>query len=537
MMKHLLLALVLVLSVSSNGFSQNLILNPSNDEPLVNGEIPNWQEVVGTNWTQRCADPEAYDGTCYFYAEAGAVGKLEQTIDLTSYANHIDNGVQDFYFSGYVRSWSQQPADESQIELRFLSEAGDELSADTLGPYAEINSWLLAEATMNAPVGARSIRITLHSIRHSGTNNDGYFDALSLVANEVPIECTLELQLTSDFNVATLSASGTGAENPQYIIDWGDGSPTEVGSDASHEYVEAGMYNVCVTYSDLNNLENCIVEECTQVDVTSPPDPCTLEVNYTQNENVVTIDASGTGAISGIYTINWGDGSEVENSNAASHPYEPGEYTVCVTYFDVSPPMGKVGGTQGCFMEECFDIVIEELPIECSVELTLVQNGNVVAATATGEGLTQEIYFINWGDGSLATEASSGTHTYPEDGVYEICVTYQDDLIKPTCSATACEDVNIVTIGLDESNKNISHLSVYPNPIESNSQIVFSLNRSSKVFIDVVDVLGQSVQQIASSSYGQGTQRINWDSQALASGVYFVRLNADKEQLNFRIIK
>jgi len=446
------LLLGLMLGICSTGFSQNLILNPSNDEPLVNGEIPNWQEVVGTNWTQRCADPTAYEGTCYFYAEAGSVGKLEQTVDLTSYANHIDNGVQDFYFSGYVRSWSQQPADESQIELHFLSEAGDELSADTLGPYAEINSWLLAEATMNAPVGARSIRITLHSIRHSGTNNDGYFDALSLVANEVPIECT-------------------------------------------------------------------------------------LEVTMTQEGAVVTIDANGTGAVLDNYAINWGDGSLVESSDSSSHTYEPGEYTLCITYFDVSPPMGEASGTQGCFVEECFDVIIEAPPVECSVQLTLSVSGNAVNATAEGEGLTNEIYSISWGDGSANTNGSSGSHAYLEDGVYEICVTYQDDLIKPTCSATACEDVNIVIIGVDELNANISNLSVHPNPIESDSWIVFSLTQSSNVVIDVVDVLGKRIESITQSSFAQGTHRINWNTQALESGIYFVRVIVDKEQLNFRIIK
>lgn len=537
MTKKILLGLISFFVLLFPIEGQNLILNPSNDEELINGEIPSWQEIQGTQWTQRCASPDAYEGSCYFYAGAVALGKLQQTIDLNDYAANIDNGIQEFYFSGYVVSYQQSPADQSQIELRYFSETNELLEEEIFGPYNNTDAWMLVESEMLAPVGARSFTITLVSIRANGSNNDGYFDALNFVAIEQPIECTLELAMTSDFNVATLSAMGTGAENPQYIIDWGDDSPTEVGNNASHEYAEEGIFNVCITYSDLNNPESCVVEECTQVEITLPPDPCTLEINYTQEENLVTIEAIGTGAMSGSYAINWGDGSEVENSNAASHTYEPGEYTLCVTYFDVSPPMGKASGTQGCFMEECFDIVIEELPIECSVELTLVQNGNVVTATASGNGLTEEIYFINWGDGSLVTQASSGTHTYVEDGVYEICVTYQDDLIKPTCSATACEDVDIVTNGIDESDNNIAHLNVYPNPVGSNSVIVFSLNRSTKVFIDVVDVLGKSVQHIASSSYGQGTQRINWETQALASGVYFVRVNADNEQLNFRIIK
>lgn len=450
MMNRLLLGVML--GICSTGFSQNLILNPSNDEPLVNGEISGWQEVVGTSWTQRCASPDAYEGSCYFYADAVPLGKLQQTIDLTDYAVAIDNGTQEFYFSGYVVSYLQSPADQSQIELRYFSETNELLEEEIFGPYNNTDAWLLVESNMFAPVGARSFTITLVSIRASGSNNDGYFDALNFVAIEPPVECT-------------------------------------------------------------------------------------LEVNMTQEGDLVTIDANGTGAIVGIYTINWGDESEVENSDSSSHTYEPGEYTLCVTYSDASPPMGGESGIQGCFMEECFDVIIEAPPVECSVQLTLSVSGNAVNATAEGEGLTNEIYSISWGDGSANTNGSSGSHAYLEDGVYEICVTYQDDLIKPTCSATACEDVNIVIIGVDELNANISNLSVHPNPIESDSWIVFSLTQSSNVVIDVLDVLGKRIESITNSSFAQGTHRINWNVQAIESGIYFVRVIADKEQLNFRIIK
>lgn len=30
--------------------SQNLILNPSAELPMINGEIPNWTETIGSSW-------------------------------------------------------------------------------------------------------------------------------------------------------------------------------------------------------------------------------------------------------------------------------------------------------------------------------------------------------------------------------------------------------------------------------------------------------------------------------------------------------
>ena len=187
MKKKIVVFLIICLSGFSL-FSQNLILNPGCEEPLISGEIPDWEEVVGSNWTRRggSADPPPYEGNWYFFAGAGSHGHLSQDVDVSEYYESIDNNQQDFYFEGYVRSWAQSPADDSRIVLEYLNfDKTVILSTFDSGLYDDTSNWIQITDDRLAPPGTRYIRINLHSYRNAGTNNDGYFDALLLQA-EVP---------------------------------------------------------------------------------------------------------------------------------------------------------------------------------------------------------------------------------------------------------------------------------------------------------------------------------------------------------------
>jgi hypothetical protein len=328
MVERLPLLILLLSFISPLLHAQNLILNPSNELPPVGDNIQFWTEIQGVEWQQRCGDPLAQHGSCYFFAGNGAVCKLAQTIDLTPYINTIDAGNQEFYFSGYARSYNQSPPDHSQFELRYFSETNALLATHILGPYSSTTSWVHTDITMTAPIGARSIQVLLHSIRYSGTNNDGYFDNLNLTAIEQPIVCTLDIDVTATYSDATLIATGDGAVQGMYVVDWGDGSVPDSTQSYTHTYASSGTYTVCVTYYDEDNEANCIVTECMDIDITIP---CTLAMTTTQQGETINLVAEGTGANTPEYIINWGDGATT-NSNNGQHTYLlSGDYNVCVT--------------------------------------------------------------------------------------------------------------------------------------------------------------------------------------------------------------
>jgi hypothetical protein len=170
--------------------SDNLILNPSGEEPLVNDKIPHWHETIGSPWllstyTVYPLIDTKTSGTKFFYPGNGAVlnegkmvSELEQNIPLSQDAILIDQGNMNYFFDGYVISFNQSPADQSNIILEFLDANGVLLSKVTFGPYFSVENWTHIMETLLAPVGSRSVNIKLHSVLINGSSNDGLYEDL-----------------------------------------------------------------------------------------------------------------------------------------------------------------------------------------------------------------------------------------------------------------------------------------------------------------------------------------------------------------------
>ena len=180
----LVISLFLQLTMISYSTAQNLLLNPGCEDTIVNGEIPHWEEIVGSNWTQRSSSPPPYEGNFYFFAGVAATAELRQDIDVLSYAETIDNNNQSFIINGYFLSWYQSPPDLSRIIIEFLdSKKTTVLDSFDSGNYSNTSTWDQISDTRTAPPGTRFIRVRLISTRQLGSNNDGYYDDLSLIAS------------------------------------------------------------------------------------------------------------------------------------------------------------------------------------------------------------------------------------------------------------------------------------------------------------------------------------------------------------------
>lgn len=166
----------------ANGQTEkNLIQNPDGELPLINKQIPHWTAIQGNRWGLRSRDPLPQNGKSYFFAWAVPEAELVQVVDVANYADQIArNGVQ-FRFSGYVRSWPQRPSDSSQIIIELLDSNDRVLASYDLGSYDQYSEWKLLTKRLAPPPQTRKIKIRLLSHRKNGSNNDGYFDNLSLV--------------------------------------------------------------------------------------------------------------------------------------------------------------------------------------------------------------------------------------------------------------------------------------------------------------------------------------------------------------------
>ncbi len=67
----------------------------------------------------------------------------------------------------------------------------------------------------------------------------------------------------------------------------------------------------------------------------------------------------------------------------------------------------------------------------------------------------------------------------------------------------------------------------YPNPFNPSTEISFTLPVAGDVTLEVFNISGQKVATLAKSYFEAGTHVVTWNAEAVASGVYLYRLQAD----------
>jgi len=104
--------------------------------------------------------------------------------------------------------------------------------------------------------------------------------------------------------------------------------------------------------------------------------------------------------------------------------------------------------------------------------------------------------------------------------------------IKTFCDAEGWES------GVEENNQQteisprlFSLNQNYPNPVNSNTVIEYTLAENSKVYLKVFDASGKQISTLVNEEQKSGTYRLTWDirgvtKKQLPNGVYFYRLIA-----------
>ncbi len=72
----------------------------------------------------------------------------------------------------------------------------------------------------------------------------------------------------------------------------------------------------------------------------------------------------------------------------------------------------------------------------------------------------------------------------------------------------------------------IVNLSASPNPFNAEIDVRFELRDASRIKLTVYDISGREAAGLADGFYSAGIQQAVWDASAMASGVYFARLQA-----------
>jgi hypothetical protein len=156
-------------------------------------KVPDWTQtkkftVVRYTWssgdlTKHSVGP-GNRGKNYFYGGPdNHVSTGSQVVPVA--AGGVSSGTVTFKLSGWLGGYSSQ-TDNAVLTARFEKANGAALSTATIGPVTEgqrkdVSELLRRSTTGKVPAGTRQVVVTLTMTRHSGTDNDGMADDLSLV--------------------------------------------------------------------------------------------------------------------------------------------------------------------------------------------------------------------------------------------------------------------------------------------------------------------------------------------------------------------
>ena len=88
--------------------------------------------------------------------------------------------------------------------------------------------------------------------------------------------------------------------------------------------------------------------------------------------------------------------------------------------------------------------------------------------------------------------------------------------------------------GINETDKSIGKLQVYPNPTQDLIRIFFISHTRQQIRIELLDVLGRTIREIYSGSH-TGENTYTWQAD-VPLGLYLLRLSSDNGQLTQSIL-
>lgn len=333
--------------------------------------------------------------------------------------------------------------------------------------------------------------------------------------------------------------SGVNTSTGGYTSLWWDFGDNTFGynNSVSHTYANQGWYMVCLYIQDSSS--NCFDSYC---DTVYAPGGSTSSCAASFNQSVSGSTASFTNTSTGSYTnMNWtfGDGSSGAGSNP-SHTYTTsGVYLVCLTISDSS---------SSCYDVYCDSVLINASNPPCNAYFihfpdTTGQYGIIAINQSTGNNLT---YAWTFGDGGSSTSPYP-QHTYANAGTYMVCLTVSNN----QCTATYCDTITVtqkvagtLTINVISPTTAIAgpveagpEVQVYPNPFTGTFNIGLELIQSEDVTAELFDIAGKSAGIVHQGSLPAGVSEIEYSSQNITPGIYFLRVSTRNNLSVVKLIK
>jgi predicted MPP superfamily phosphohydrolase len=168
--------------------SDELLENPGAEDGTTGWDLI--EGVVESLTDGECNGVEPHSGDRYLavggLCDETAYGEVAQRVDVEAFAEAIDAGEAVARYGGWLRDWAGD--DVPSIELAFVDAGGAELgrTGQTEVPSPD---WTEVAIEVGLPAGTRAVDVVLTGTRTSGSDNDSYFDDLTLRVRLAEVEC------------------------------------------------------------------------------------------------------------------------------------------------------------------------------------------------------------------------------------------------------------------------------------------------------------------------------------------------------------
>lgn len=229
--------------------------------------------------------------------------------------------------------------------------------------------------------------------------------------------------------------------NPtSWFWDFGD-STFSYEQNPIHVFPNGGTFYVCLTISDSS--ANCQDTYCELITVTgNPGGDCENFFTYTSND-LLTYDFEGymLDPTQQAYSYHWdfGDGT-YGTGQFITHTFQPTGtvfYTVCLTTMTILP------NGDSCVDVSCNDVYIGNTP-NCQALYTWGYTAEPLTIAFTDISIGNPNNWLwDFGDSTFSSEQHP-VHTFPQEGIYNICLTITNDSIG--CTSILCNDIIVGNI-------------------------------------------------------------------------------------------
>ena len=181
----------------------------------------------------------------------------------------------------------------------------------------------------------------------------------------------------------------------------------------------------------------------------------------------------------------------------------------------------------------------QSLPITNSGDGVLQIRASVISSFPAGNWLTIQPDTLTVSAGASAEFSIS---VQPDAGIIDTW-DYQGEILF---QSNACPDsvvhfpVLVFVLDAPDRNSQIPKVtmlgSAYPNPFNSSTSLEYSLAHTSETRIDLFNINGRLIETFVNHTVSAGVHQLNIDGKLLASGVYFLKLQADDKSFSQKLL-